>query len=74
MEILGARISGQGQAFQIVVVKKYVVDNLIEARRAMEHFSKKYFPDVPVVFNGTGLKRTCEVCWQTGYSKLGKYF
>jgi hypothetical protein len=52
MEIQGARIREQGQTFQIVVVKKSVVDNIMEARHAIEYFHSRFFPDVPVVLMG----------------------
>ena len=56
MEIDGARIREQGQTFQIVVVKRSVVENILEARRALELFHKRYFPDVPVVLMGQDIR------------------
>jgi hypothetical protein len=56
MELIGARIREQGQTFQVVVVKRYVVENLSEARRAIEYFSRKYFPGVPIVLMAQDLR------------------
>jgi len=58
MEIQGARIREQGQTFQIVVVKKSVVDNSIETRRAIQYFENQYFQDVPVVLMGQDIRGT----------------
>lgn len=56
MEIQGARIREQGQTFQIVIVKRNVVDNSIEARRAVQYYQNQYFQDVPVVLMGQDIR------------------
>ena len=48
MKVQGARIREQGVDFAIVVVKKQIVDNRLEAKRAIETFSP-LFPGLPLV-------------------------
>lgn len=48
MKLQGAVVREQGQTFAIVVVKKHVVDNRIEAERAVTAFAP-YFPGLPIV-------------------------
>jgi hypothetical protein len=48
MQIQGAVIREQGISFAIVIVKKHVVDNSIEAREAIEAF-QPLFPGLPIV-------------------------
>lgn len=48
MQIQGAVIREQGVTFAIVIVKKHVVDNSIEASEAIGTF-QPLFPELPVV-------------------------
>ena len=48
MQIQGAVIREQGVTFAIVIVKRHVVDNSIEAREAIGTFSP-VFPGLPIV-------------------------
>lgn len=51
MQFEGAVIREQGITFAVVVVKKYVVDNAVEARGAIQRFTR-HFPGMPVVLMG----------------------
>lgn len=51
MQFEGAVIREQGITFAVVVVKKYVVDNAVEARGAIRRFAR-HFPGMPVVLMG----------------------
>lgn len=56
MTIEGAVIKEQGVTFAVVIVKKHIVDNRIEATKAIRSF-QPLFPGIPVVlmaqdFNG----------------------
>ncbi len=51
MQFEGAVIREQGVTFAIVIVKKYVVDNVIEARKTIRSFMP-VFPGVPIVLMG----------------------
>jgi hypothetical protein len=48
MKLQGAVIKEQGVTFAVVVVKKSVLDNRIEANRAMQGF-QPIFPGIPIV-------------------------
>lgn len=48
MQIQGAVIQEQGVTFAIVIVKKHVVDNSIDAREAVGAF-QPLFPGLPIV-------------------------
>ncbi len=48
MNFQGALIREQGVDFAVVIVKKYVIDNRLEADRAIASF-RPLFPGVPVV-------------------------
>jgi hypothetical protein len=48
MTFHGAQIRQQGVTFAVVVVKKYVVDNRVEAQSAIQAF-QPHFPGMPVV-------------------------
>jgi len=48
MRFQGAVIKEQGVTFAVVVVKKHVVDNGLEANKAVRSFSP-LFPGIPVV-------------------------
>lgn len=48
MRFQGAIIKEQGVTFAVVIVKKHVIDNKSEARRAMQSF-QPVFPGIPVV-------------------------
>lgn len=51
MQFEGAIIREQGITFAVVVVKKYVVDNVSQAQSAIRNFSPA-FPGMPVVLMG----------------------
>lgn len=48
MRFQGAVIREQRQTFAVVVVKKHIIDNRIEAQRAITRFTP-VFPGMPVV-------------------------
>lgn len=48
MKLQGAVIKEQGVTFAVVVVKKSVLDNRVEANRAMQGF-QAIFPGIPIV-------------------------
>ena len=51
MQIDAALVKEQGVTFAVVVVKKYVVDNPMEAQQAIRSYSG-VFPGVPIVLMG----------------------
>lgn len=51
MQFEGAVVKEQGVTFAVVVVKKHVVDNTLEAQQAVRAFAGA-FPGLPVVLMG----------------------
>lgn len=48
MKFQGSVMKEQGATFAIVIVKKYVIDNRIEAEKAIQSF-QPVFPGIPVI-------------------------
>lgn len=55
MKFQGAVIKEQGVTFAVVVVKKSVIDNRIEANKAIKSF-QPLFPSIPVVLMAQDLR------------------
>lgn len=48
MNFQGSVITEQGVTFAIIIVKKYIIDNRIEANKAIHAFTP-IFPEIPIV-------------------------
>lgn len=56
MKFTGAVIKEQGVTFAVVVVKKSVIDNRIQASKAIQSF-QPLFPDIPVILMAQDYRR-----------------
>jgi hypothetical protein len=55
MKFQGAVIKEQGVTFAVVIVKKSVIDNRVEANKAISGF-QVYFPGIPIVLMAQNYK------------------